>query len=108
METWKRNVENNDELKLANMRESWPLRMVIELSKKILDKGVIKGSEVIYSQEDRKKLLLYCSKMEPMFTQIKRTPGMDVEPLERVINDLREKIYHFSKNTAKRSHQPLS
>jgi hypothetical protein len=108
MKTSKRNLGNVDELKLARMREIWPLRMVIELSQKILDKGVIKGNEVIFSAEDRKKLLFYSSKIEPMFTQIKQTPRTDIEPLERVIDDLREKIYHFGKNGDTRSHGPLS
>lgn len=96
------------ELKMSEMREVWPLTMLIQLAKKTLDKGVIKGNEVIFSAEDRKKLLFYSSKIEPMFTKIKQTPRTDVEPLERVIDELREKIYRFSKNTCKRSHGPLT
>lgn len=107
MTTPKRNTGNVDESKLAKMRELWPLRMVLELSQKILDKGVIHGNEVVYSAEDRKKLLLYSSKIEPMFTQIKQTQRTDIEPLERVIDDLRGKIFQFSKST-KRSHGPGS
>jgi hypothetical protein len=108
MKTSKRGSGKTDELKLAKMREIWPLRMAIELSQKILDKGVIQGNEVIFSDQDRKKLLHYSSRIEPMFTQIKQTPRTDIEPLERVIDDLREKIYQFSKSPTKRSRRPLS
>lgn len=108
MRTSNRNATKTMELKMAEMREVWPLRMLIQLAKKTLDKGVIKGNEVIFSVEDRKKLLFYSSKIEPMFTKIKQTPRGDIEPLERVIDDLRDKIYQFSKSTAKRSHGPLT
>lgn len=108
MERPKRSGGNEGELKLAKMRETWPLRMVIALSEKILDKGVVKGNEVIYSEEDRKKLLIYRSKIEPMLAQIKRASRADIEPLERVIDDLRDKIHQYSKETQKRAHQPLS
>lgn len=108
MKTSNRNAKKAMELKMAEMREIWPLRMLIQLAKKTLDKGVIKGNEIIFSAEDRRKLLFYSSKIEPMFTKIKQTPRTDIEPLERVIDELRGKIYQFSKKAYKRSHGPLT
>lgn len=97
MRTSKKGGKKSAELKLAEEREVWPLSMLIELSQKVLNKGVIRGNEVFFSEKDRARLLSYSSKIEPILSKIKRTRRMKVKPLERVIDELREKIYHFSR-----------
>lgn len=87
--------------KLAEQREVWPLSMIIELSQKILDKGVVKGDQVLFSEKDRERLLSYSSKIEPILSKIRRSRGVEIRPLERVVDELREKIQHFSKSQNK-------
>lgn len=103
MKTSKRNDQKRSETKLAEMRDVWPLSTMLELSQKILDKGVIKGNKVVFSEEDRKKLLLYSTKIEPILAKIKETQGAKAEPLERVVNAWREKMYCLSVKTGTRS-----
>ena len=95
----KRSTKQNkkvSDLKLAEMRDIWPLSTMLELSQKILNKGVIKGNEVVFSDEHRKKLLSYSSRIEPILAKIKKTKGAEAEPLERVVNAWREKMHCFS------------
>lgn len=96
MKMSKRKGKKREELRPEQIRDLWPLSMMIQLSQKILTKGLVKGDGVVFSEEDRKKLLSYSSKIKPMLEKIKQTHGAEVGPLERVIDDLREKIDHFS------------
>lgn len=103
MKTLRRDNKKMSEAKLAEMRDIWPLSMMLELSQKILDKGVIKGNDVIFSDKHRRKLLTYSSKIEPIIAKIKKTKGAEAEPLERVVNAWRERMHYFSSPVRKRS-----
>ena len=85
------------------MRDLWPLSTMLELSQKILNKGVIRGNHVVFSEEHRKKLLSYSAKIEPILVRIKETQGAKAEPLERVVNAWREKMHCLSVNARTRS-----
>jgi L-rhamnose isomerase len=91
------------ELKVAEIREVWPLKTMLELSQRIVDKGVIKGNKVILSAKDRKKLLSYRSKIEPILARIKRSKGAEAEPIERAIHAWREKMQYFSRQPGRDS-----
>lgn len=103
MRTSKRNDKKGSEAKLSEMRDVWPLSTMLELSQKILNKGVIRGNEIVFSEEHRKKLLLYSTKIEPIIAKIKETQGAKAKPLERVINAWREKMHCLSGDTRRRS-----
>lgn len=103
MKRLKRNDKKESEMKLAEMRDVWPLSTMLELSQKILDKGVIQGNDVVFSDEHRRKLLSYSSKIEPILAKIKRAKGAEAEPLERVVNAWREKMHYFSGYARNRS-----
>jgi hypothetical protein len=98
MKTSASNGKKTAESRLAEMQEVWPLSTMLELSQKILDKGVIKGNEVVLSDKDRKKLLSYSAKIEPILAKIKKTQGTEAEPLERVIHAWREKMHYFGRH----------
>jgi len=94
--------EKLEALKLAEMQDAWQLNTMLELSQKILDKGIIVGNRVVLSDRDRKKLLSYSLKIEPILEKIKQVRGHDAEPLESVIHAWREKVHYYSRHSGKR------
>jgi len=103
MKTSRSVAEKSERLKLAEMQDAWQLSTMLELSQKILDKGVIVGHKIVLSENDRKKLLSYSSKIEPILEKIRQIQGHDAEPLECVIHAWREKIQYYSRHSGKKS-----
>lgn len=95
--------EKKSEPEVTKLWEVWPLSTMLELSQKILDKGVVRGNEVFLPERDRRKLLSYSAKIEPILQRIKATQGEQAEPLERVIHAWREKMQYFGRHANKRS-----